>query len=193
MSHVQPHFHENGHTVGRYPYVRLFRSHVRNSGERVSEWQETMYIYQPYARSRENVAERVTCSGSCGWFEWDGFCFQLGIREIFTEDADLSGILESRERLKVSKGVHKASIKVDEKGSEAAAAAGIIKHFIFDPSTHFYWTCNNFFKLGFRMYLISKSIFGRPKFQADHPFVFYIWDSKSKTTIFMGRITNPSF
>ena len=69
MLHVQSHFHESEHTVGRCAYVRLFHSHDRNSSQRVSEWQETMYIFQPYARFHRNVVERVPRSGSCGWFE----------------------------------------------------------------------------------------------------------------------------
>ena len=28
-----------------------------------------------------------------------------------------------------------------------------------------------------------------PEFKADHPFLYYIWDKKSNTAIFTGRIT----
>lgn len=48
----------------------------------------------------------------------------MGISEIFSENADLKGILESGESLAVSEIVHKASFEIDEKGAEAAAATG---------------------------------------------------------------------
>lgn len=50
--------------------------------------------------------------------------FQLGMADMFTDSADLSGLLQSAEPLKVSEVVHKAFIKVDEAGSEAGAATG---------------------------------------------------------------------
>lgn len=46
--------------------------------------------------------------------------------EIFTENANFSGLLDTNEPLKVSKVVHKAFIEIDENGSEATAATGII-------------------------------------------------------------------
>lgn len=50
--------------------------------------------------------------------------FQLNIRKIFDADADLKGLLDSNESVRVSDVVHKAFIKVTEGGSEAAAATG---------------------------------------------------------------------
>lgn len=44
--------------------------------------------------------------------------------EIFSDNANLSGLLETGERLKVSDVIHKAFIEVNEKGSEAAGATG---------------------------------------------------------------------
>lgn len=50
----------------------------------------------------------------------------MGITEIFSDSANLRGILDSGEQLRVSDVVHKAVIEIDEKGSEAAAATGKI-------------------------------------------------------------------
>lgn len=46
----------------------------------------------------------------------------MGIKQVFSSQADLSGLLETNESLQVSDVVHKAFIKVTEGGSEAAAA-----------------------------------------------------------------------
>lgn len=49
--------------------------------------------------------------------------------DMFTDSANLSGLLQSGEPLKISDAVHKAFIKVDEGGSEAAAATGNLTYF----------------------------------------------------------------
>uniref|UniRef100_A0A914PGB1 Serpin domain-containing protein n=1 Tax=Panagrolaimus davidi TaxID=227884 RepID=A0A914PGB1_9BILA len=47
----------------------------------------------------------------------------FGIEEIFSDTANLSGMLEGPH--KIEKAIHKAVIKIDEKGTEASAATGI--------------------------------------------------------------------
>ncbi|XP_051834397.1 serine protease inhibitor A3N-like [Antechinus flavipes] len=49
----------------------------------------------------------------------------IGIKELFTDDANLSGISEQAKDIKISKAVHKAVMDVDETGTEAAAATGV--------------------------------------------------------------------
>lgn len=54
---------------------------------------------------------------------------------MFTDNAELGGLLDSKEPLKVSKVVHKAFVDVNEAGTEATAATG--EHSIYNFSFGF--------------------------------------------------------
>ncbi|CAH1260661.1 unnamed protein product [Diabrotica balteata] len=90
----------------------------------------------------------------------------LGVKNIFSNGADLTGI--SKERgLKVSSVLQKAFINVNEDGVEAAAATAVI--------------------------IGQKSLVPPPPkfiFEADHPFYFYIRDWNTGITLFSGRFVN---
>lgn len=49
---------------------------------------------------------------------------QLGIRDIFSPLANLSGIFPNQSPVSVKDIIHKAKIEIDEKGAKAAAATG---------------------------------------------------------------------
>ena len=90
---------------------------------------------------------------------------EMGITEVFNEEADLSGISLERP-LFVDEIYHSAFIKVSEEGTEAGAATGIVGK--------------------------TKS---RPKyeiFRCDHPFYFMIVENEFGTVLFDGTVINPA-
>ncbi|XP_049775724.1 serpin B6-like [Schistocerca cancellata] len=94
----------------------------------------------------------------------------LGMTEMFSEeDADFSGI--SKKRLKVNAVYHKAFIEINEEGTEAAAATAVIA--VLAPS------------------LVPQTPPSPIVFKADHPFLFFILDQKTRAVLFAGRISDP--
>ncbi|XP_055352757.1 leukocyte elastase inhibitor-like [Paramacrobiotus metropolitanus] len=91
---------------------------------------------------------------------------KIGVNDVFTENADLSGMLTSGSA-QVSSGFHKTFIEVDEKGTEAAGANAMIEK---ARSGH----------IG--------SQGRRVTFRADHPFIYAIRHNRSKAILFMGRL-----
>jgi serpin B len=102
-------------------------------------------------------------------FSLKNVLISLGMEDAFTNTADFTGIEDSR-RLFIDNVFHKAVIDVDEKGTEAAAATAI---------------------------LVAASAIGfsRPekvyRFNADHPFIFLIYDLDTESILFQGRVENP--
>ncbi|XP_062824502.1 alpha-1-antiproteinase [Anolis carolinensis] len=88
---------------------------------------------------------------------------KLGINDVFTNHANLTGISGDR-NLKVSKAIHKAYLNVHENGTEAAAVT-VIEVCLYSASKHI---------------------------KCDRPFIFLICDEWNKSILFMGRLKNPS-
>ena len=87
----------------------------------------------------------------------------MGMPIAFSPDeADLSGMIGKR-RLFISDVVHKAFVAVDEAGTEAAGAAGVV---------------------------ITASM--PPEVTMDRPFIFLIRDIDTGAILFVGRVLNPS-
>ena len=82
--------------------------------------------------------------------------------------ADFSGMTD-KEKLFISAVIHKAFVAVDEEGTEAAAATGVVMahgangHAPEEPKV----------------------------FKADHPFIFLIRHNATGAVLFMGRVANP--
>uniref|UniRef100_A0A8C4SQP1 Serpin peptidase inhibitor, clade A (alpha-1 antiproteinase, antitrypsin), member 10b n=2 Tax=Erpetoichthys calabaricus TaxID=27687 RepID=A0A8C4SQP1_ERPCA len=88
---------------------------------------------------------------------------RLGITDMFTELADLSHIADNR-HLKVSEVIHKSSLEVDERGTEAASATAT----------------------GITGYSLP------PTFKVDRPFLFLIYHEITNCLLFMGRVVDPT-
>jgi serpin B len=98
----------------------------------------------------------------------EGPLTRLGMTAPFSDSADFSGIT-SAEALKIGAARHVADIKVDEKGTEAAATTGIVAIPTAGPAEP--------------LHAVS--------FEADHPFLFFVRDDKSGAVLFAGRLTDP--
>jgi serine protease inhibitor len=89
----------------------------------------------------------------------------MGMQVAFGPGADLSGITDLQ--LEISDVVHKTFLRIDEKGTEAAAATAVV------------------------MTWGSAAPEPSPVFRADHPFVFLIRDRDSGALLFLGRVASP--
>jgi len=94
----------------------------------------------------------------------------MGMASAFDpKTADFSG-MTGRKELFFSAVIHKAFVDVNEEGTEAAAATGVI--------------------------MMRHAAVARPKvppvFRADHPFVFLIRDNRNGAILFLGRVIDPT-
>ncbi|XP_039502577.1 alaserpin isoform X2 [Drosophila santomea] len=90
---------------------------------------------------------------------------QLGMSRMFSDQAEFGKMLQSPEPLKVSAIIHKAFIEVNEEGTEAAAATGMVM-----------------------CYATMLTYEPQPvRFHVEHPFNYYIIN-KDSTNLFAGRI-----
>ncbi len=121
------------------------------SAEKLSEWQKALkkskvLVIMPKFELETN-------------YDLKPILQSLGMIDAFGP-ADFSII--SNSGLFISEAVHKSFVNVNEKGTEAAAATGIIM----DES-------------------------GPQVFRADHPFLFIIQDDTTENILFIGRMSNP--
>jgi serpin B len=90
---------------------------------------------------------------------------KLGMPDAFSDAADFSGI-NGKGGLVISAVVHKAFVNVDEAGTEAAAATGVV--------------------------VGTTSVPEPAEIHFDHPFLFFIQDRATKTVLFFGRVEDPA-
>ena len=99
-------------------------------------------------------------------FSLSGTLAAMGMSDAFAPGrADFSGMDGTRE-LFIQAVVHKAFVDVNEEGTEAAAATGVV---------------------------VGVTSIGPPPvvFRADHPFLFLIRDNETGSILFIGRVANP--
>jgi RNA polymerase sigma factor (sigma-70 family) len=103
---------------------------------------------------------RFTCTSA---FSLKKALADMGMPRAFEPGgADFSGLDESK-RLFIQAVEHKAFVKVDEIGTEAAAATAVVVNVKSEP----------------------------PSFRADHPFLFLIRDNRTGAVLFLGRFSSP--
>ncbi len=90
---------------------------------------------------------------------------QLGMPNAFAPHCDFSGI-DGTKNLYVKAVVHQAFVDVNEEGTEAAAATGVV--------------------VGITS--VGPQI---PVFRADHPFIFVIQEKTTGNILFIGRVVKP--
>jgi serpin B len=88
----------------------------------------------------------------------------MGVTSVFSSDADLSGMNGAHD-LFVAHAAHKAIIAVDQKGTEAAAATGIV---------------------------VSTRSAALVNLVVDRPFLFFIRHEPTGTILFQGRVLDPT-
>ncbi|MGB9675429.1 MAG: serpin family protein [Candidatus Nanoarchaeia archaeon] len=88
----------------------------------------------------------------------------LGMPTAFTYSADFTGMSPTG-GLYIREVIHQAYVKVDEKGTEAAAATAVV---------------------------MEKAFVLRNIFRADHPFIFIIQEKETGNILFMGRVIDPT-
>ena len=118
------------------------------------------------ALTRTEVMVYVPKFETTAQFELNKVLADMGMPSAFRlGEADFSG-MTTKEELFISNVIHKAWVRVDEKGTEAAAATAVVV-----PA--------------------SEDTRELLTFRADHPFLFLIRDRKTGSILFLGRVANP--
>ncbi|MCP6710959.1 hypothetical protein NL489_26785, partial [Klebsiella pneumoniae] len=89
----------------------------------------------------------------------------LGFQDLFSTQADFSGITKD-EKLKLSKSLHKATLKVNEIGTEAAASTSVSVSFLSAQRNH-------------RVLMFNR------------PFILVIFSTRTRNILFLGKVINP--
>jgi serpin B len=124
--------------------------------ENVDAWLGTV-------REREVTVQIPRFTMTWGTAKLNDYLIALGMPSAFSSGADFAGMSAAGD-LFISGVFHKAFVEVNEQGTEAAAATGVV---------------------------MAKTSAAPPLvFRADHPFVFMIREVSTGSVLFLGRITD---
>ncbi|KAL1258620.1 hypothetical protein QQF64_009197, partial [Cirrhinus molitorella] len=98
-------------------------------------------------------------------YDMKSLLISMGMEDAFDlQKVNLSGMSPNND-LVVSKVIHKAFVEVNEEGTEAAAATGVV--------------------------VMNRCLRIPQVFNADHPFLFFIRHNPTKSILFYGRLCSP--
>ncbi|NLW83101.1 MAG: serpin family protein [Phycisphaerae bacterium] len=126
---------------------------------------ETLAVWTSQLRSQDVEVFLPKFRMSCQ-FSLDRTLAAMGMPDAFGDAADFSGMTGAKDLL-ISDVLHKAFVEVNEEGTEAAAATGVVMRLRSMPAP-------------------------TPVFRADRPFVFVIRDNATGSILFMGRVADPT-
>ncbi|ELK01173.1 Kallistatin [Pteropus alecto] len=126
-------------------------------------FQDKYHHWYLHDRKLELHFPKFSISGS---YDLDQMLPKLGIRDLFSQQANLSGIT-TQQNLLVSRSFHKAILDVDEAGTEAAAATSVSVTFLSASHNH-------------RVLRFNR------------PFLVVIFSTKTQSILFLGKVVNPT-
>uniref|UniRef100_A0A8C6SVD5 Serpin B6 n=1 Tax=Neogobius melanostomus TaxID=47308 RepID=A0A8C6SVD5_9GOBI len=99
-------------------------------------------------------------------YDMENVLISMGMVDAFDMARSNFSGMSPGNNLSLTKVVHKAFVEVNEEGTEAAAATGVVV-------------------------TESCALMPPPRFIADHPFLFFIRHNASKSILFAGRYCSP--
>ncbi|CAM4696541.1 unnamed protein product [Leuciscus chuanchicus] len=133
--------------------------------EKTLTYEKLMEWTKPEIMSQEEVEVSLPRFKMEETYDMKSLLISMGMEDVFDPlKVNLFG-MSSNNDLVVSKVIHKAFVEVNEEGTEAAAATGVVARTM--------------------CYMIPQV------FNADHPFLFFIRHNPTKSILFYGRFCSP--